>query len=529
LIERVRRAWKACVLWIVITLAGLLALGLYTLLNIGTLVQLPAADATQLGNLYLPVTLFITINSWAFVLLFMALGMRFLDFTNQRLNYLGEGSMPFYLLHHPVIVIVAFYVTLVAISPWGQLLTVVVSAFLITAFLYHLFLRRWNPLRVALGLQPLKRGALPTTRRVWVQRAIYLIGVLAFAIGVAIALPLLGQTNYSVTAASLPTGWTAIVPGGNTICANGSPFQFFVHRVEGSKKLIVYYEAGGACWDARTCDDESMAYDKSVDYAEFKTYHGIFDFSNPENPVADYNWVFIPYCTADVQTGSRDQTYTDAVGLQTTMQHQGYVNVQSALQWLVQNISAPERIVLTGSSAGALGSIFYAEPIMSHYANVPIVQIGDGYVGIMPVDWNGLEVWGTRANEPLALRQAMALSTPADYVQRLYSSSAELLPQRTFAQFTTAHDVFQIGYYALAGGSSRDWPDLMRQSIDQLNQASNFRSYIADGVEHTILPFDRFYTTQINGVRFRDWFANLINEQPVDNVACQRGSARTCP
>ena len=136
----------------------------------------------------------------------MALGMRFLDFTNQRLNYLGEASMPFYLLHHPVIVIVAFYVTLVAISPWGQLLTVVVSAFLITAFLYHLFLRRWNPLRVALGLQPLKRGALPTTRRVWVQRAIYLVGVFAFAIGVALALPLLGQTNYSVTAASLPIG-----------------------------------------------------------------------------------------------------------------------------------------------------------------------------------------------------------------------------------------------------------------------------------------------------------------------------------
>lgn len=69
----------------------------------------------------------------------------------------------------------------------------------------------------------------------------------------------------------------------------------------------------------------------------------------------------------------------------------------------------------------------------------------------------------------------------------------------------------------------------MRQSIDKLNQESNFRSYVADGVEHTILPFDRFYTTQINGVRFRDWVANLINEQPVDNVACQRGSARTCP
>ncbi len=529
LIERVRRAWKACVLWIVLTLAGLLALGVYTLLNVGMLFQLPAADATQLGNLYLPVNLLIAINSWAFVLLFMALGMRFLDFTNKRLDYLGEASMPFYLLHHPAIVIIAFYVTQIAIGPWGQLLTVVISAFLATAFLYHLFLRRWNPLRLALGLRPLKRGELPTTRRVWIQRAIYLGGVLAFAIGVAIALPLLGQTTYTVTAASLPVGWTAIAPGGNTICGNGSAFQFFVRQASSSKKLVIYFEAGGACWDARTCDDESLAYDKSIDYAEFETYRGIFDFANPENPVADYNWVFIPYCTADVHTGSRDHTYTDVLGLQQTIKHQGYVNVQSVLKWITENYPAPERIVITGSSAGALGTIFFAEPIMSHYADVPVVQLGDGYVGIMPADWTGLEVWGTRANEPLALRQALALATPADYTQRLYSSSAQYLPQRTFAQFTTAGDVFQLGYYALAGGNSRDWPDLMRQSLDTLDQESNFRSYIADGAEHTILPFDRFYQTQVNGVRFRDWFANLIDGQPVENAACQRGSTWTCP
>ena len=78
--------------------------------------------------------------------------------------------------------------------------------------------------------------------------------------------------------------------------------------------------------------------------------------------------------------------------------------------------------------------------------------------------------------------------------------------------------------------SVRVWsPDLMRQSIDKLDQESNFRSYVADGAEHTILPFDRFYTTHINGVRLRDWFANLVNGQPVDNAACPRGSSLTCP
>jgi len=205
------------------------------------------------------------------------------------------------------------------------------------------------------------------------------------------------------------------------------------------------------------------------------------------------------------------------------------VNSLAALKWTFANFPKPERVLVTGSSAGAMGSIFFAEPIMTQYADAPVVQLGDGYVGVMPKEWPGLEVWGTRANLPGALRQDMALATPANFASKLYASSAELLPERTFAQFTTAADVFQIGYYATAGGEPRQWPDLMWSSLDGLNQKSNFRSYIAAGAEHTILPLDSFYTAQIDGVRFRDWFANLINGQPVDNVACPRGGSWTCP
>ncbi|HTP11565.1 MAG TPA: hypothetical protein VMP08_25100, partial [Anaerolineae bacterium] len=254
-----------------------------------------------------------------------------------------------------------------------------------------------------------------------------------------------------------------------------------------------------------------------------------FDFNNPENPIADYNLVFVTYCSADVHTGSRDVTFTDALGVQKLNHFQGYVNSLAALQWTYANFPNPERVLVIGSSAGAMGSIFFAEPIMTRYANAPVIQLGDGYVGVMPKDWPGLDVWGTRANLPGALRQDMALATPANFATKTYASSAGLLPTRTFAQFTTAADVFQIGYYATAGGQPRDWPDLMWSSLDQLNQISNFKSYVADGPEHTILPFDRFYTTQINGVRFRDWFANLITDQPVSNVACPRGSSWACP
>jgi hypothetical protein len=64
----------------------------------------------------------------------------------------------------------------------------------------------------------------------------------------------------------------------------------------------------------------------------------------------------------------------------------------------------------------------------------------------------------------------------------------------------------------------------MWSNLNQLNNERNFRSFVAAGAEHMILPNDCFYTTQVNGVRFRDWFADLINEQPTQNIACTRGS-----
>ncbi len=529
LLERVRRSIKASALWIVLSIATLVATALLTLLSIGQISNIDKVGLLPSVGLSVVIYVSLCVNSWAFMVLFLALGMRFLDFTNRQLQYLGEAAMPFYLLHHPVIVFIAFYVTRIAISPWAQLLTISISAFLITGSLYHLFIRHWNPLRTAMGMSRLKPGTLPTTRRVWLQRAGFGAALLLFAVIIVLMLPLLGQTTYSVSAASLPKGWTAITPGGNSICANGTPYQFFMRPVTGSRKVMIYFQAGGACWNGATCDDDSLLYAKGVDYGALEGYRGIFDFNNPENPVAAYNIVFVTYCSADVHTGSRDETFTDALGVQKLTHFQGYVNSLSALKWTYTNFPDPERVLVIGSSAGAMGSIFFAEPIMTQYANSPVVQVGDGYVGVMPKDWPGLDVWGTRANLPGALRQDMALSTPANFATKLYASSAGLLPTRTFAQFTTAADVFQISYYATAGGEPRDWPNLMWSSLDQLNQVSNFRSYVADGSEHTILPFDRFYTTQINDVRFRDWFASLINDQPVNNVACTRGSGLSCP
>ena len=529
LLEHVRRSLKASALWIFLTIAALAAVALITLLSVLQVTSL--TEVSQLPGVGISYLLKVVLcfNSWAFMILFLALGMRFLNFTNKYLKYLGEAAMPFYLLHHPVIVFIAFYVTHIPISPGSQLIITGISSWFVTGALYHLFLRRWNPLRMALGMSRLKPGEMPTTRKVWVERIVFGGAIVVFACVIVGMLPFLGVTTYTASAASLPNGWTAIAPGSSTICADGTPYQFFMRPVTDSQKLLIYFQSGGACWNEATCGAKRLAYAKAVDYSVLDTYRGIFDFNHPENPVADYNIVFVTYCTADMHTGARDIVFNATLGTPQQVHFQGYLNSLAALNWAFAQYPQPEKVVIAGSGAGAVGSIFFSNPIMRQYAAVPVVQLGDGYAGVMPDDWSALETWGTRANVPGALRQPMALSSPASFATTLYASSAKDQPQRTFGQFTTAADATQIDRYAVAGGQAREWPDQLWSNLSQLNNESNFRSFVAAGAEHSILPDDRFYTTQVNGVRFRDWFASLLDGQLVENVACARGSTLLCP
>jgi hypothetical protein len=44
---------------------------------------------------------------------------------------------------------------------------------------------------------------------------------------------------------------------------------------------------------------------------------------------------------------------------------------------------------------------------------------------------------------------------------------------------------------------------------DIQDRAPNFRSYLAPGVEHCVLPLATFYTLRHDGVSVRDWTALL--------------------
>ena len=92
---------------------------------------------------------------------------------------------------------------------------------------------------------------------------------------------------------------------------------------------------------------------------------GIFKRSDPTNPVAKWNMIFIPYCTGDIHSGSRkDVTVKDVPG---TQQFVGYLNYGLFLNSFGPTFKDSEKVLLTGSSAGGFGSLFNADRTIEYF------------------------------------------------------------------------------------------------------------------------------------------------------------------
>ena len=92
-------------------------------------------------------------------------------------------------------------------------------------------------------------------------------------------------------------------------------------------------QGGGACFSAETCGPGSETFTRNLAIGEAPDFGGIFDETNPENPLAGHSIVYVPYCTGDVHLGDRVTEYSDTV----TIDHNGFPNARKGLDTVLAN------------------------------------------------------------------------------------------------------------------------------------------------------------------------------------------------
>ena len=319
---------------------------------------------------------------------------------------------------------------------------------------------------------------------------------------------------------SLPEGWTKIEPGGETRCAHDTPYAYWV-RPGTTNKLFVYFQGGGGCSTAETCG-LSENYKGEVtdnDNPDF-TIGGVFDLNNPDNPFKDDTMLFVPYCTGDIHIGNRVVTYTPESGEPFDIHHRGFVNTEAAFEWVYANFEQPGSIFMSGCSAGALGSMLYTPHVIRHYPESTVTQLGDSGGGlVLNIEWDIDSDYDAGQYFPDWIPGMQEEIAKTFTVAKYYSALANYYPDYTFAQYNSAADRIQTRYFTADGGSADDYPATLQASLDEVaQQANNFRSYTAEGNHHCMLETTKLYNEENDGVRVRDWVADLANQIGVENV-----------
>ncbi|MEY2839237.1 MAG: hypothetical protein RJB60_1536 [Pseudomonadota bacterium] len=154
-------------------------------------------------------------------------------------------------------------------------------------------------------------------------------------------------------------------------CGNGSPYRFFVNRTPLTTKTVVMFEGGGACWDQAACkggtlldavNPDGIPANYMTDWNRQAHLGLVTPFTTRVNPLQaiqtqDWNIVYVTYCTGDVHTGNKASVYNNVDPTKPmTYQHKGAVNVEGVAKWMAANLKQPDHLLLTGFSAGGVGS-----------------------------------------------------------------------------------------------------------------------------------------------------------------------------
>ncbi|MGB5811411.1 MAG: pectin acetylesterase-family hydrolase [Polyangiales bacterium] len=172
--------------------------------------------------------------------------------------------------------------------------------------------------------------------------------------------------------------WVKYEPEG-TVCSDGSQYAFYVEFSETSDNIAIYFMGGGGCWDYDSCISGNARGATNPnglpdDYANEHVFFPLGDSELAVNvnqvyplinddpsvtPMADWNKVFVPYCTGDVYAGSVTNTYQDPNGVEPDAEfaHQGHTNVLAMTEMLNEMFDTVPKMFVGGCSAGGAGAI----------------------------------------------------------------------------------------------------------------------------------------------------------------------------
>jgi len=307
----------------------------------------------------------------------------------------------------------------------------------------------------------------------------------------------------------------------NSRCLNGDPFAFLV-KPGSTGKLLFYMPGGGACWKGSSSNGEicSQSLDDGIGAAGLGS--GV-SADRADNMFAGYTFVAPAYCDggAFVSNSTLDGKPQN-----------GYANTNFAFEWAKNNMDQRlSRFTVTGSSAGALGTMAWSNYMLSTLQYDKASVIVDSYMGIFPSGTQGPTIKNFGAcNLPIFSEFKDDCEAESVTIQDVFDNAIQSHPSVAFSVIQPKEDLVQIGFYAAIALTFGRLDivlgfDLYERSNrikgNMFDNNPNFVHYIIDGSGHTFLQSDSVYsqgTGDGGQPSLAAWVADVIEHQPAQSL-----------
>ncbi|UQA58690.1 pectinacetylesterase family protein [Polyangium aurulentum] len=331
--------------------------------------------------------------------------------------------------------------------------------------------------------------------------------------------------------------WTW-VPVPEAKCRNGSATGFGIRKNPASSKLVIYLEGGGACFNALTCQQNPQSY-ASTNFDNWKNgggKSGVFDTANPDNPVKDWSFVYVPYCTGDVHAG--DATDVDVPGNLGAPKGQsfvGYANIGHYLKRIIPSFPGVTEVLLTGVSAGGFGALYNYDRVAQAFCPTPVVLIDDSgppmsdqYTpACLQERWRTL--WGLDKTMP---KGCVECSNPqGGGLVNAYTFFGEKYKDGRLGIVSSDKDNVISLFYGFgknncanidgfpSGLSGAEYAAGLAEVRDNfLKLSPAWGTYFISSTTHTWLGGNGFYSTNVGGKPLTGWVSDLVNDGPASHV-----------
>jgi hypothetical protein len=305
---------------------------------------------------------------------------------------------------------------------------------------------------------------------------------------------------------------------------------------------MIYLEGGGACFNSITCAGNPATFGASQFSARFPTgadggssdSPGVFDRSDPANPMADWSFVYVPFCTGDIHGGSkRDATVP---GVKGTQQFVGYQNVTRDLARIVPTFPGVSKVLLTGISAGGFGAVVNYVQTAQAFGSVPVYSLDDSgppmedpYASkCLQQEWSSL--WGF--DQTILKVCGAACPDPTNYTLDAANHVATLYPNVPFGLVEDTADEVITLFFGFGASNCSGLTPLSEDTFTaglldvrmKLASHPNVGGFIFKGTTHTSIGGATLDTVTTNApddagtVKLSDWIATLVNTGTVTNV-----------